>query len=118
MAAEDSPALPLKRYEFHDIEYGDPAYMGEASDGEYVLYTDAQAAIAAQDARIERLTRERATAIDRLNPLGLEVERLRAGLERVLGSLRMYSRETAAAYDDILASEASTEPPGAEQEKP
>lgn len=39
-----------------------------------------------------------------------EIERLRAGLERVLGTLRMYSRETAAAYDDILASEAAHAP--------
>lgn len=36
-----------------------------------------------------------------------EIERLRAGLERVLGTLRMYSRETAAAYDDILAEKRS-----------
>jgi adenine-specific DNA methylase len=46
------------------------------ADGEWVRYDEAHA-------EIERLTRERADAIDRLAPLGLENERLRAALTRI-----------------------------------
>lgn len=49
----DSPALPLKRWDLAD--QGDTA-LTQYPDGSYVLYADAQSALAAKDARIERLT--------------------------------------------------------------
>lgn len=37
----------MKRFQFHDAAFGDPAWVSEESDGEYVRYEDVQSELTA-----------------------------------------------------------------------
>lgn len=69
----------MKRYDCYykdDFGYNSPALSKEVEDGDWVRFED-------HEAEIRRLREDRASAIDRLTPLGLENERLRHHLRHI-----------------------------------